>query len=49
MKMGNVILKILMPLLLGAGILYWMYRGEDWQTILHVMRGRTAPLFGEHP
>ena len=37
MKMGNVILKILMPLVLGAGILYWMYRGEDWQTIWHVM------------
>ena len=36
MKMSNVILKILMPLVLGAGILYWMYRGEDWQTILHV-------------
>ena len=29
-------MKILMPLVLGAGILYWMYRGEDWQTILHV-------------
>ena len=41
MKMGNVILKILMPLLLGAGILYWMYRGEDWQTILHVMTDET--------
>ena len=26
-----------MPLVLGAGILYWMYRGEDWQTIIHVM------------
>ena len=26
-----------MPLVLGAGILYWMYRGEDWQTIMHVM------------
>ena len=37
MKTGNVILKILMPLVLGAGILYWMYRGEDWQTIWHVM------------
>jgi hypothetical protein len=37
MKIGNVILKILMPLVLGAGILYWMYRGEDWQTIMHVM------------
>jgi len=36
MKTGNVILKILMPLVLGGAILYWMYRGEDWQTILHV-------------
>ena len=37
MKASNVILKIVMPLLLGAGILYWMYRSEDWDTILHVM------------
>ena len=37
MKTFSVILKILMPLVLGAGILYWMYRGEDWQTILYVM------------
>ncbi len=26
-----------MPLFLGGAILYWMYRGEDWQTIFHVM------------
>ena len=37
MKLSNDILKVLMPLVLGAGILYWMYRGEDWQTIMHVM------------
>ena len=37
MKIGNIIMKILMPLVLGAGILYWMYRGEDWATIRHVM------------
>ena len=37
MKLSNVIMKVLMPLVLGAGILYWMYRGEDWQTIMHVM------------
>ena len=37
MKLRNIILKVLMPLVLGAGILYWMYRGEDWQTIMHVM------------
>ena len=36
MKIGNIIVKILMPLVLGGAILYWMYRGEDWQTILHV-------------
>ena len=37
MKTSSVILKILMPLMLGAAILYWMYRGEDWQQIRHVM------------
>ena len=26
-----------MPLVLGAAILYWMYRGEDWQQIRYVM------------
>ena len=26
-----------MPLVLGGAILYWMYRGEDWHTIWHVM------------
>ena len=26
-----------MPLILGGAILYWMYRGEDWQSIKHVM------------
>ncbi len=37
MKISNIILKILMPLLLGAAILYWMYRGENWHEIWHVM------------
>ena len=37
MKMRSIILKILMPLVLGGVILYWMYRGEDWQQIRHVM------------
>ena len=37
MKIGSVILKMLMPLALGAAILYWMYRGEDWQQIRRVM------------
>ena len=37
MKTSSIILKILMPLVLGATILYWMYRGEDWQQIRHVM------------
>ena len=33
----NNTVKILLPLVLGGAILYWMYRGEDWQTIHHVM------------
>ena len=37
MKISSIILKILMPLVLGGAILYWMYRGEDWQQIRHVM------------
>ena len=37
MKIGSVILKVLMPLLLGAAILYWMYRGEDWKQLWYVM------------
>ena len=37
MKTSSIILKILMPLVLGAAILYWMYRGEDWQQICHVV------------
>ena len=37
MKKNNVVIKVLMPLILGAGILYWMYRGEDWQTISRLM------------
>jgi len=37
MKTSSIILKILMPLVLGSTILYWMYRGEDWQQICHFM------------
>ncbi|MBQ9677760.1 MAG: flippase-like domain-containing protein [Prevotella sp.] len=37
MKISSIILKVLMPLLLGGAILYWMYRGEGWQQIRHVM------------
>ena len=37
MKISSIILKVLMPIVLGGAILYWMYRGEDWQTIHHVM------------
>lgn len=33
----NYILKITLPLLLGGGILYWMYRGFDFQRIEHVL------------
>ena len=37
MKISSIILKILMPLVLGGAILYWMYRGEDWHQIRHIM------------
>ena len=37
MKYLQTIAKVLMPLILGGAILYWMYRGEDWQSIKHVM------------
>ena len=34
---GNNILKIALPLILGGAILYWMYRGFDFQMVRHVM------------
>ena len=37
MKILQTIAKILLPFILGGGILYWMYRDEDWQSIKHVM------------
>ena len=37
MKISSILLKVVMPFLLGGAILYWMYRGEDWQQIRHVM------------
>ena len=37
MKYLQTIAKILLPLILGGAILYWMYRGEDWVRIEHVM------------
>jgi hypothetical protein len=37
MKYLQTIAKILLPLILGGAILYWMYRGEDWERIEHVM------------
>ena len=37
MKTVQNISKILLPLLLGGGILYWMYRGFDFQSVRHVL------------
>ena len=37
MKILQNIAKVLLPFILGGGILFWMYRGEDWQNIKHVM------------
>lgn len=37
MKLLNTIVKILLPLVLGGAILYWMYRGFDFERISHVL------------
>ena len=37
MKTTQNILKIVLPLLLGGAILYWMYRDFDFQGIRHVL------------
>jgi hypothetical protein len=37
MKTTQTIFKILLPLLLGGAILYWMYRGFDFQGMRHVL------------
>ena len=36
-NLGSRLMKIVMPLVLGGAILYWMYRDFDFQTIGHVM------------
>jgi len=36
-KAGNKVVKIVMPLLLGGVILWWMYRGFDFGSIRHVL------------
>ena len=33
----QTIAKVILPFILGGAILYWMYRGEDWQSIKDVM------------
>ena len=37
MKTAQNLFKILLPLLLGGAILYWMYRGFDFESIRHVL------------
>ena len=40
MEVKNIttkLLKVVLPLVLGGAILYWMYRGFDFQTVGHVM------------
>jgi len=32
-------LKVLLPLLIGGAILWWMYRGFDWQLIMDALNG----------
>ncbi|MCR5679201.1 MAG: flippase-like domain-containing protein [Prevotella sp.] len=33
----RTILKVALPLFLGGAILYWMYRGQDFRTVEHVL------------
>ena len=40
MEMKTILInaaKIIFPILLGGAILYWMYRGEDFERIHQVM------------
>lgn len=37
MKIANIIIKILMPLVLGGTILYWMYRDFDLDSVKNVL------------
>ena len=37
MKVSSIVIKILLPLVLGGAILYWMYRGFDFSSIRHVL------------
>ena len=37
MKISNAIIKILLPIVLGGAILYWMYRGFDFNSMSHVL------------
>ena len=37
MKHIQTIFKVTLPLILGGGILYWMYRGFDFGSIRHVL------------
>ena len=37
MKLSSVVVKILLPLVLGGAILFWMYRGFDFNSISHVL------------
>lgn len=37
-KIANTIAKIMLPLVLGGAILYWMYRGFDFRSIGYLMQ-----------
>lgn len=39
-KTITVVLRVLLPFLLGAGILYWMYRGSSWSEISDMLLHR---------
>ena len=37
LRLSNIIVKIILPLVLGGAILYWMYRDFDFGSISHVL------------
>ena len=50
MKVSSIVIKILLPLVLGGAILYWMYRGFDFSSIRHVLlikNGLQEKLFAQ--
>ena len=49
MEMKTILIntaKVIFPVLLGGAILYWMYRGEDFSRLEHVLTDEMIDHFG---